>query len=457
MNQRPREKQSDDGLITLALIPILLVVLWIGLGKSIIFGSCQILYWLYSVAPDQLVPGSRTDKMHLLNQAAIHRDNVSLTDFISLLNLTGSIAIPLVIAFSILFAYVILKSPFYKLTRRISIKDLPRIMLKYAPANAHVLARFGAYDKLLLNEDPEEAKGPLSPVEFAEKHGLIDKSRKRLKKKQAHRIFMSQVKLSQGKVNFTDYEKALICVFTLVRFCSARDRAKNLLDSLNLSCLKTESGFPDFSLTQAAWDEVSKLPELTDFLAKRTSTRAAIHALFDNDLMVAPAQFRWLKGLDRTLWMALSSVGRGKFFVEGAGVIAWSLSETYVLNNKLSKEAPYRTVRSAVIGLEKELISFDAIVQPISHLTQEAEREYTDSRILPEKETTAEEHSITDKQTTGEKSDKESRSSSTKEGLAAFFSKKSSTAEGDDPQPTAQKQTSVKPKFADDDVNNVTM
>lgn len=457
MNQRPREKQSDDGLLLLALIPILMIILWFGLGKSIIYGSCQILYWLYSIAPDSLVPGSRTDKMHLLNQAAIHRDQVSFTDFITLLNLTASIAVPIVILFSALFAYIILKSPFYKLTRRISIKDLPRIMLKYAPANAHVLARFGAYDKLLLNEDPEEAKGPLSPVEFAEKHDLIDKDRKRLKKKKAHRVFMEQVKVSNGKLQFSDYEKSLICVFTLVRFEKDRNRAKDLLDALNLSCLKTSSGFPDFTLAETTWDEVSNSPKLVAFLDQRTSTRAAIHALFDNDLIIPPAQFRWLKGIDRTLWMALSSVGRGKFFVEGAGVIAWSQSETFIVNNSSCAENTYRTVRSAVLGLERELVNFDVITKPTSQLATEAEREYTDSRILPEKEDVDSNQPSTHHSSDTAEAEKVGNDKDPKAALAACFSNESQLPEQERSQAAVGEKTERKPAFSDDDIDNMTM
>lgn len=386
MNQRSRENEVQNGLFTLALIAVLMVILWIGLGKSIVYYSCQILYWLYCITPDRFVQGNRLDKMNLLNQAAIHRDKVSLGDFITLLNLTASIAIPLVLLFSLLFAYIVIKSPFYKLTRLITIKDLPRIMLKFAPANAHVLARFSAFDKLLLNEDPDEAKGPLSPVEFANKHNLIDSSRKRLKKKKAHRVFMEQVNVTKGEVSFNEYEKALVSIFSLVRFSGKRSQAQKLLDVLNLSCLKTKEGFPNFSLAENAWNEVSKSAELTTFLNGRTSSRAAIHAIFDNDLSIAPAQFRWLKGLDRILWMALSSVGRGKFFVEGAGVIAWSQCETYILTNPSVDDITYRTVRSAVLGLERELIIFDEITPPVSRLTNEIVHEYTDSRVFPTKE-----------------------------------------------------------------------
>lgn len=385
MSQRQPESKSDDGLLTLALIPVLLFILWYGLKTQIIFASCQILYWIYKITPDALVPGSRSDKMNLINQMAIHRNDVSLTDFITLLNLTASVAFPIILLLSVLFAYLIIKSPFYKLTRRISIKDLPRIMVKYAPANAHVLARFGSFDKLLLNENPDEAKGPLSPVEFAEKYSLVDVPRRRLMKKKAHRVFMEQVKVSQGKVSFTDYERALLSVFSLVHFSNDRERAKQLLDALNLSCLDTKEGFPNFELANDAWEEVSESEKLAQHLKGRTSSRAILHSLFDNDLMIAPAQFRWLKGLDRTLWMALSSVGRGKFFVEGAGVIAWSLSETYVLNQSSEDQDCYRTVRAAVIGLERELISFDKISVPISQIPQEKEHEYTDERTFAEK------------------------------------------------------------------------
>lgn len=41
-------------------------------------------------------------------------------------------------------------------------------MVKNYPGIAHILARFGHLDQLLLNEDPEEARSAQSPVEFAQ-------------------------------------------------------------------------------------------------------------------------------------------------------------------------------------------------------------------------------------------------------------------------------------------------
>lgn len=454
MSQRQPERKSDDGLLTLAMIPVLIFILWYGLRTQIIFASCQILYWIYKVVPDALVPGSRSDKMNLINQAAIHRNDVSLSDFITLLNLTASVAFPIILLLSVLFAYLIIKSPFYKLTRRISIKDLPRIMVKYAPANAHVIARFGSFDKLLLNEDPDEAKGPLSPVEFAEKHSLIDVPRRRLLKKKAHRVFMEQVKISQGKVTFTDYERALLSVFSLVHFSNDRERAKQLLDALNLSCLDTKEGFPNFELVNDAWEEVSKSENLAQHLKGRTSSRAILHSLFDNDLMIASAQFRWLKGLDRTLWMALSSVGRGKFFVEGAGVIAWSLSETYVLTKSSEVPESYRTVRAAVIGLERELISFDKISVPVSQISQEKEHEYTDERTFPEKAVPSEDTQSSDHANSSNNSLMQDENA-----LIGVFSENQSEAPtvATMHQPATPSKTSTRTQLSDDNSDPMTM
>ncbi|MFL3403371.1 conjugal transfer protein TrbA, partial [Escherichia coli] len=90
-----------------------------------------------------------------------------------------------------------------------------------------------------------------------------------------------------------------------------------------------------------------------EFAKGRRSSRSLLYALFDDDLQLPSANFRWLKGVDRTLWYALSSAGRGKFFIEGGGVIAWSQCESYRLTLDEEKAAKFPpTVRAAVLGLE---------------------------------------------------------------------------------------------------------
>lgn len=369
----PPQNGGDDGLMLIGGIVILAVIMWFAMGKALIYGVTYSLFWIYDALPAVLAPGDVESRKTILFSAAMNRDKLGFFDFIAVLNQTAIILLPVLLIVCAGFAAVILKSPFYRLTRRISVKTLPWIMVKYAPANAHVLARFGKFDQLLLNEDPEEARSPLSPVEFAEQHQLIDTDARRLRKKEAHRVFQQQVKqTTPGEaLQLEPWEQALAAVFVHVRFMSDRPTAKQLLNTLNLSCLKSRDGFPDFSLADDAWQAAAGCDEFREFTRGRVSSRALLHALMDDDLKVPPAQFRWLKGIDRTLWMALSSVGRGKFFVEGAGVIAWSQCETR--NRTLTEEETAlfpATVRAAVLGLEQELMHYGHIDKRIPALTE---------------------------------------------------------------------------------------
>ncbi|HFQ7030035.1 TPA: conjugal transfer protein TrbA [Yersinia enterocolitica] len=369
--RNPNNTQGDDSLLLIGGCLILIVLIWFLMGSTIIYGVCRLLFMLYDVLPTALAPADVDARKVLLYQAAIHSDKVGLGDFISVMNETAIIFLPLYLLVASLFAWIILKSPFYRLTRKISIKTLPWIRVKHAPANAHVLARFGQYDQLLLNEDPEEAKSALSPVEFVELHNLLDTEHCRLRKKAAHKVFLSQVNQpSEGSaLQLAPHEKVLAAAFVYVRFMSQRPAAKQLLDAVNLSCLRTKDGFPDFTLGESDWEAVSQSEEFRTFCRGRRSSRTLLHALMDDDLQVPPAQFRWLKGIDRTLWMALSSVGRGKFFVEGAGVIAWSLCETrnQALSPDVAADFP-PTVRAAVLGLERELIRYKRVIPRIADI-----------------------------------------------------------------------------------------
>lgn len=362
--RHPPQNSGDDGLMLIAGIIILAVIMWFAMGKALIYGVTYSLFWIYDALPAVLTPGDVESRKAILFSAAMNREKLGFLDFITVLNQTAIILLSLLLVICIGFAAVILKSPFYRLTRRISVRTLPWIMVRLAPANAHVLARFGKFDQLLLNEDPEEARSPLSPVEFAEQHQLIDTTARRLRKKEAHRVFQLQINLTAAgeSLQLEPWEQALAAAFVHVRFMSDRPTAKQLLDELNLSCLKSRDGFPEFSLCDDAWQAAAGCEEFREFSHGRASTRALLHALMDDDLKLPPAQFRWLKGIDRTLWMALSSVGRGKFFVEGAGVIAWSQCETRNRTLPAEEAALFQpTVRAAVMGLEQELMHYGHI------------------------------------------------------------------------------------------------
>ncbi|WP_228260307.1 hypothetical protein [Klebsiella pneumoniae] len=117
-------------------------------------------------------------------------------DFISVMNDTASVLFPLFILIIGLFVWVISRNPYYRLTRKLTIRNLPWVMVKNYPGSPISSPGLATSIQLLLNEDPEEARSAQSPVEFAQEHNLIDTAKRRLRKKAAHKVFLSQVNLA---------------------------------------------------------------------------------------------------------------------------------------------------------------------------------------------------------------------------------------------------------------------
>ncbi|KUW33343.1 conjugal transfer protein TrbA, partial [Escherichia coli] len=265
---------------------IMITVMWFGFRDYVIYGVCRLLYWIYGVLPDAITPGNAAERRDMLLSAARYNHQVSLWDFISVMNDTASVLFPLFILIIGLFVWVISRNPYYRLTRKLTIRNLPWVMVKNYPGIAHILARFGHLDQLLLNEDPEEARSAQSPVEFAQEHNLIDTAKRRLRKKAAHKVFLSQVNLAPegAALSLAPWEKALAASFVHLRFMGDRPTAKSILDDLNRSCLRTKDGFPDYSLAAGFWTVASQCEAFREFAKGRRSSRSLLYALFDDDL-----------------------------------------------------------------------------------------------------------------------------------------------------------------------------
>ncbi|MGF2917950.1 conjugal transfer protein TrbA, partial [Escherichia marmotae] len=100
---------------------------------------------------------------------------------------------------------------------------------------------------------------------------------------------------------------------------------------------------------------------------QHSTTRTALSALHARDIRLPCIQFRWLKGLDRTLFYVLASSDRPKVFVEGAGVIATAQWETLIAGMSARLQVAIPPVddptAKAVDGLEADLISTGMVVE----------------------------------------------------------------------------------------------
>nr|WP_236745197.1 hypothetical protein [Klebsiella variicola] len=103
----------------------------------------------------------------------------------------------------------------------------------------------------------------------------------------------------------------------------------------------------------------------------RRSSRSLLYALFDDDLQLPSANFRWLKGVDRTLWYALSSAGRGKFFIEEVVLLHRSV-RSYRLTLDEEKAAKFPPTVRAAAGPWLDLLHYRHIDRrdpaiPVAH------------------------------------------------------------------------------------------
>jgi len=147
-------------------------------------------------------------------------------------------------------------------------------------------------------------------------------------------------------------------VFGLQVFLNDRKAATQLLDDLNRSCLvkglsRRPTYLPLYSLADKAFARVVSPPAVAELLAVHRYKRTALVGLYGRDLRLPSARFRWLKGVDRTLWYALHSADTMKVYVEGAGVLGQARAEKRA--HELSLPLEVVMVKKAVDGQQSEL------------------------------------------------------------------------------------------------------
>ncbi|EKO1716510.1 conjugal transfer protein TrbA, partial [Salmonella enterica] len=184
---------------------------------------------------------------------------------------------------------------------------------------------------------------------------------------------------------FSAHERALVAIIGLQVFCDDRSAALELRDALNRSCGKRQRehgnkrGYPQLSLAEKAFRQVMATPQAKAWIRRHSTTRTALSALHAQDLRLPAGQFRWLKGIDRTLWYVLSSSDRSKCFVEGAGVVTAAQWESLV--SQLSKKlkvvipAPENLTAFAVRGLEDDLRNIGMVIDDHERKTRIEEEE----------------------------------------------------------------------------------
>lgn len=249
-----------------------------------------------------------------------------------------------------------MKHPANRTRRPITASTLPKIMASHSPAVIPTL-----YYENLLNSDSEEHRSSLNPEDWVAHHGLLVNGA--LDRTTCYSLLVSDLGKSVATLaDLAPQERALFAVFgsRLLADGHDHDEAPRLLDALNRSChtgtWQGKRGYPDLSLTDAAFARYAAAPGAAAWLAKHPYPRTLLHAMHKDALAfgrLPSSHFRWLKGMDRALWYALNTTGRKAPFIESAAVFTQTLWETFAADHGYRLTGP--CLDAAVDGVEAYL------------------------------------------------------------------------------------------------------
>jgi intracellular multiplication protein IcmP len=335
------------------------------------YGCCWFLYQLWSLCDFPRTHSYVAERLNLLAFTSNHVNDLSFITFIDVMNKTAGILMAPLAVIVVGSMLAVRNHPRNRTRRHIDVYTLPHIMSQFSPSIIPALC-YGDKRTQLLNTDSEEHRSAQTPEEFALRHHLV--IGERLDRDKAKIVFEQQLgQPLQNASSFNSHERALFAVFGLHSFLKDRKAAEGLLDELNRSCLiksrrdKGQKGYPVLRLANSAFNRVIQSPEAQAWINHYSTTRTALFALHDQELRLPGARFRWLKGLDRTLWYALTSTGRPKFFIEGAGIITAAKWETLVIDVserlRITIPMPVNRMNKAIDGLETDLRSIGLILE----------------------------------------------------------------------------------------------
>ncbi|EHD3630371.1 conjugal transfer protein TrbA [Salmonella enterica] len=366
------------------LMALALILIAIAIFHSIFYyACCAMLYYLWYLADFASIHTYVAGKINLLAWASNRVEDLSLGEFLEVMNQTAGILYVFMLPVTVYGLVATRNHPLSITRRKIDIHTLPKIMSTFSPAIIPAL-QYGDPKTQLLNVDPPEHRSAMTPDEFAISHKLV--IGQRLDHERARQAFDAQLGtplLSES--SFSAHERALVAIIGLQVFCDDRSAALELRDALNRSCGKRQRehgnkrGYPQLSLAEKAFRQVIGTPQAKAWIRRHSTTRTALSALHAQDLRLPAGQFRWLKGIDRTLWYVLSSSDRSKCFVEGAGVVTAAQWESLV--SQLSKKlkvvipAPENLTAFAVRGLEDDLRNIGMVIDDHERNTRLEEEE----------------------------------------------------------------------------------
>lgn len=362
MANQQGERQNDDALLygLLALISAILVyALWFAFHEQIIYYTLKLAWVILgflSLGPleDIFYPVRKE-----LSEAALYAEHIPFLEFLRLSAMGYIVFSPLALIWIFFEFLSTLNDPKQATKRAMTLDRLRKIMNSHSTATIPL----DGYPNLLKN-NPEEHRSALSPLEFAKENELLN--RRLLDRPKAEAVFAKQLGERTNEINsLPPHQKALFTVFASRLFGKDRQESQDLLDALNRSCSKT--GYPDFSIIQKAFSVYSKNPEIDVWLKSHKYAPTLLYAMHNEAMKygkLPSSYFRWLKGLDRTLWYTLNNSGRKVSWCECGGVFCQAEWEMFAKNKKGTLKGVH--VTPAVDALEQWLSNVGAIVKPIT-------------------------------------------------------------------------------------------
>lgn len=363
----PNTHENEQAVLFICFITVVLLC-WV-FFDVFVYGSCWILYWLWRTA--DIFPRFHlwiAERINLLAHASGRADSISFTEWLALMNRTSGILLIFFFPTALISGVALVQHPAlaFRSKRVINADTLPHISCKFSPSVIPIM-KHGRQG--LMNDTNSENAWALRPEEFAEHHQLI--SRKTLNTDLARKVFESQLGCEIKQLSeWLPYERALFVIFGLQFFLNDRKSATKLLDDLNRSCLvsglrmyrKNKISDPLFSLADKGFKRLYQLGAVTEWMNKHLFVRTALTGLFAHDLRLSPSRFRWLKGIDRTLWYALHTAGTAKVFIEGAGIVAHTRAEN--MADKYGLKIRKNMVSQAICGLQTDLENI-GLIHPV--------------------------------------------------------------------------------------------
>ncbi len=363
-----RPSGSEDPLFAISAVGLALLLLgwllWFEFHAEIVYWSLRVNWTLlgaldWSWAPRRL-PELRNEMAAMAGQSR----SAPFVPFWWLLTKSGLVMVPLVWLLLGMVARTMWRHPSNRIHRVITADTLPWIMAKHSPAVIPTL-----YYGDLLKTDPPEHRSALTPEAWAIAQRLV--VNQRLERDRALTSLAGFLGPRLASVrNMQLHEQALFAVFAARLFSNgeALGDAQNLLDALNRSChvgeFQGKRGYPQLELAHAQFERYADHAEVSDWVDRHGYARTLLFSMHEASIKLGklPASnFRWLKGMDRSLWYALNTTGRKVPFVESLAVFTQARWETYVSNMGLRLERPY--LDDAVDALEAYLVKV-GVTQP---------------------------------------------------------------------------------------------